>query len=315
MTKSKRWYLGSVLTVMLGIHGRAQSGFMSEYYPALLRSEAYGTGLYNLRVYGPNDQEASINVRAELTATVFASDGTSVYGFRRRGPDGNCLLKVEFSPVRVTPILCRSSLDAVFSMTAIGAKPTKFLISGAVRTDAGMRCGIFEVDLIQSSTREIVHISTCQSGSDTLKSWYSLSASPSGKKAVAIRRDELELIDLDQGIATPIGKHFLKASWSPDGRWIAALQAKGGTALIDVNSLQTRRKLVESEVEWSPDSRYLLRIKSCSHPVASNGVGTAQALDIRTGEILTVGSSQCKIDFANVGWISHRAVPADTFRP
>jgi len=139
--------------------------------------------------------------------------------------------------------------------------------------------------------------------------WRRLRLSPSGRQAVAIRHDQLELIDIDTRTTRLIGDGFLKASWSPDGRWIAALNRHGKTVLMDTSDFKTRRTLAESEVEWSPDSRYLLRVKGCFFPIASNGVGTVQALDVNTGQTVTIESSKCKVDSTGVGWVSRSVMP------
>jgi hypothetical protein len=92
-------------------------------------------------------------------------------------------------------------------------------------------------------------------------------------------------------------------------QWIAALDVHGKTQLIDSVDFKRKRTLIESVVQWSPDSRYLLRIKPCSPPVAVNGVGTVQALDIATGKSLTIESSRCTVDNGSTGWLSRSVLP------
>ena len=122
-------------------------------------------------------------------------------------------------------------------------------------------------------------------------------------RAVAIRHDQLELIDLAKGTTRTIGDGFLKASWSPDGSRIAALKSHGETLVMNAGDFKKIRTLPESEVVWSPDSRYLLRVKRCFFPIASNGVGTVEALDATTAKSVSIESSRCKVDMTGVGWV------------
>src|SRR5579872_5802520 len=132
-------------------------------------------------------------------------------------------------------------------------------------------------------------------------SWTSLSLSPDTEQAVAVRRDRLELVRVADGTSRVIAQGILNAAWSPDGRWIAALDVHGRTELYDTSDFKRKRTLAESEVQWSPDSRYLLRIKSCLFPIAVNGVGTVQALDVATGKSVTIESSRCKVEAGSTG--------------
>jgi hypothetical protein len=137
----------------------------------------------------------------------------------------------------------------------------------------------------------------------------SLSLAPDSSEGVAVRGNRLQLFQINGTATRDIAEGIVKASWSPDGRWIAAIDAHGKTQLIDTTDFKKKRTLDESEVQWSPDSRYLLRIQPCSSPVAVNGAGTVQALDISTGKTTIVESSRCLVDNGSTGWVSREVVP------
>jgi hypothetical protein len=56
-----------------------------------------------------------------------------------------------------------------------------------------------------------------------------------------------------------VAKGAYKAEWSPDGRWIAALEHNDTerTLLFGAQTLREERALPTSDLHWSPDSRYL----------------------------------------------------------
>ena len=136
--------------------------------------------------------------------------------------------------------------------------------------------------------------------------WTHLSLSPDGERAVAVRNGRLELIDVGRGITKPLGDEFLIAAWSPDGKWLAAVEKgeRGRTILMDAKSLSRKRILGPSELGWSPDSRYLLGFKSCD---AYNG--TLEVIDIETGERAPVKSSECQVNQATTGWVRSDIAP------
>ncbi len=121
-------------------------------------------------------------------------------------------------------------------------------------------------------------------------------------------QNRLELIDLVRRDTRSLGEGYVKASWSPDGRWIAALEngGKWRTVLIDAGDFTKKRTLVTTEVEWSPDSRYLLRVKPC--PRADSG--TIETLNVDSGEVVAIESSKCKVNQTTTGWLSNIVIPA-----
>jgi WD40 repeat protein len=110
----------------------------------------------------------------------------------------------------------------------------------------------------------------------------------------------VELIDIARGSAEPLDGAFFIAAWSPDGKWLAAVEKgeKGRTILLDAKTLARRRTLGPSEVDWSPDSRYILAVEPCG-PYS----GTFSAMSVETGERTVIASSKCRVNQATTGWV------------
>ena len=134
---------------------------------------------------------------------------------------------------------------------------------------------------------------------DTLP-WIYVSVSPGGTRAVGTHNGKAELIDLVTGTTDALGGRFHIAAWSPNGKWLAAVEPgqHGRTVLMDVQTLKPVQVLDHSDIDWSPDSRYLLNVKDCdeSH-------GTLEAIDVQTGRRTIIESSKCLIDQATTGWV------------
>jgi dipeptidyl aminopeptidase/acylaminoacyl peptidase len=220
-----------------------------------------------------------------------------------------CLYKIAFNPVSAATVTCLPGLTAAFDL-AVSTNEDLALVSGQFREGGGTRCGVFEIRLPGGEPRQVLAAPDC--GSYRFEnSWISLSLSPDASRAIAVRQDRrvgdiketLELVHLAAGTSSPVADGIVKAAWSPDGRWIAALNVHQKTELIDTSDFKIKRVLADSEVQWSPDSQYLLRIKTCFFPIASNGVGTVEALDVATGKSMTIGSSKCAVVSNSTGWV------------
>jgi hypothetical protein len=313
--RAKCGYMALLLMTTAGLRLIGQQsqphGFSHDYYPAFCRAAAYPLASFRLVIFPPGRQQISIEVPLRLELLAFAANGTALYSLEsaaKSTASPACAQRVEFSPVRITRLACPAGLRVAFSF-AVSASEDRLLVSGKIGGAIGARCGVFEVRLPEAATRQVL-AEGCPSY-DFGNSWGSLSLSPGGDEAVAVRRGQLELIDVSSGTTRVIANGILEASWSPDGRWIAARRARGGTELIDSRGQGKRRTLAESEVRWSPDARYLLRVKGCHSPEAVNGVGTVQAVDVETGKQLTVESSRCTVDSGATGWVTRSAVGAE----
>jgi len=236
-----------------------------------------------------------------ISVLTYAPDGKSLYG-HSRDRFGKGLLKVTFNPVAVTPIPYTDALRVGGIGVAQGEE--KIVISGSYPGGGSSACGLFELDLRSGKVKEIAQNSTCEYSS----SWVRLSLSPSGNRLVAYRKPRLELIDLVSGAIQPLTGDYIAGAWSPDGKWLAVLEGGGQhhTILLDSMNLKEKRSLGETNIEWSPDSRFLLgaRSGSCS-PYWSSLV----AVDVQSGKETMIDSSRCRVNFNTIGWVSSSLRP------
>lgn len=274
-----------------------------DYRPALSRPAVYPSPAFNLIVFPPGKSDVSVEIPYRLGVFTYSASGRAIYTSSTT-PEGTCLNRIDLSPVRATAAACPSNLGGVFSI-AVSAKEDKAFVSGRIKEGAQFRCGIFEVRMPEGAIRPVLVLPTCGSNKDFADSPTSISLSPTADHLVAIRNDVLELIGVENGTTQPIGEGFARASWSPDGRSIAALTRRDRTIIFDVSSWKKTKELPESTVQWSPDSRYLLRIRWCRFPRAVNPVGTIEILNVNTGKSVAVESSKCSVDSGAVGWVSN----------
>ena len=301
-----------ILIVLATVCGRNEAqqaplrGLPGGYYPSFCRPAPYPTPSCELVIFRDGQPQASMELPFRLEFLAYARNGTALYTLSaiKKPP---CVDRVEFSPVRITPLVCPAGVAAVFAFT-VSSDETRLFVSGQIKGDNGVRCGVFETRFADGSTRQVLDAGDCRTYNFE-HSWTSLSLSPDSSQGIAVRADRLELFQISHANTRVIADGIEEASWSPDGQWIAALDVHGKTQLIDSVDFKRKRTLIESVVQWSPDSRYLLRIKPCSPPVAVNGVGTVQALDIATGKSLTIESSRCTVDNGSTGWLSRSVLP------
>jgi Tol biopolymer transport system component len=135
--------------------------------------------------------------------------------------------------------------------------------------------------------------------------------SPDGKYVlIKSSRDEGNLLsvrDLETGAVQPVGRNMTGATWSPDGRWIAAIEGVSGSenvVLIDATDTSRRRNLgrtYDTQARWSPDSKYLLIIK----PQWGCGayLWSLETINVQTGKRNEIKSAHCKIIVNSTGWM------------
>jgi hypothetical protein len=296
----------ALIAAAAGLEVEAQDarphGLLSEYFPAFCRSAVYPASSCKLVIFREGSRQSAIDIPIRPDFFTFARGGTALYALSILKKPA-CLYEVELSPVRTTRFTCPVGLISAYDF-ATSANGDQLFISGPFKAGETTRCGVFEVSMSEGPTRQVL-TEVCGSGSRGFEnSWSSLSLSPDGGRAVAVRHDRLELVDVAAGISRAVADGISSAAWSPDGRWIAARKLHGGTDLLDSTNFKKKRSLADSTVQWSPDSRYLLRIEDCFFPIAVNGVGTVQALDVATGKKVTIESSRCVVDGGGTGWVS-----------
>jgi hypothetical protein len=133
--------------------------------------------------------------------------------------------------------------------------------------------------------------------------WMDLSLSPDKERAVVSHNGRVELIDIVRGTFEPLSGEFFMAAWSPDGKWLAAVEKgeRGRTILMDSNGLVRRRILGPSELAWSPDSHYLLGMKQ--HDRCGPYSGSLETINIETCARASIKSSECQVNQATAGWV------------
>ena len=224
-----------------------------------------------------------------LSATEFSPDGRSLYGpctpYRDQEKPGD-LVKI---------VVCKFDLDSGITTPLPGIADDHIPHRGN--------------DVLASARRQTLGL-TLPAGKPIGISlpadghpWQHLSLSPDGERAVATHNSRVELIDLTHGTAQPLDDKYFIAAWSPDGKWLATVEKgeNGRTLLLDAASLQLRRILGNSELDWSPDSRFLLGMKR--HNGCGAYSGTLEAIDIVTGDRTTIESSRCQVNQAMTGWV------------
>jgi hypothetical protein len=249
-----------------------------------------------------------------------------VLGGYTLSPDGRVIYTTaggihDLTGLNVSPGLFRIELRSMHANFVPGSADFRFLSSMAISPGqeeaviagkhwdhAKVACGVFSLSLLDGEVRQILNADDC----DDALMWTDISVSPELKYAVAIHGHSLELIDMTNGGLRKLGDGFMKAAWSPDGKWIAAAKyslLQANIVLFDGSTFAARRTLASSivlRVLWSPDSRYLLARRS----VAGCGPDafTYEAFEAETGNGSLIQSSKCKVWNANdVGWV-YRAI-------
>ncbi len=299
--------LAPVVCLKIEAQAIPAQGLLSGYFPSFCRAAVFPVSSCELVVFLDGGRRTSIKLPLRLEFFTFAGGGRDAYALaagiiQRINKEPACVRRVDFNPVRLTTVACPAGLVGAFAFT-VSSDETRVLISGQIRNANVAGCGVFDIRLADGATRQILNAGSCQSYNFE-HSWTSLSLSPDSSQGVAVRGNRLLLFHLNSAATRVIAEGIEQAEWSPDGRWIAALDTHGRTELIDVGDFKTKRTLMRSSVQWSPDSRYLLRVKVCRPQIAVNPVMTIEALDISTGQALTIESSRCTVDNGATGWIS-----------
>jgi WD40 repeat protein len=255
-------------------------------------------GHTQLAVFPFNGEPFLVPIRTASGPFAYSPDGTALYGQCSLDSDYRtkiALCRIDIKTGLTTPLPGSTGLYA--RDIAVAFHEDIVLVSGVLRRDKTTR-GVFELSIPSGKIRTIL----LQDGRSTHSAWIHLSVAPDGKRAVASHDGRVDVIDLVQGKAEPLDGGLFIAAWSPDGKWLAAVEngEEGRTILMDATTLQGRRTLGPSELGWSPDSRYLLGLKSCDPYY-----GTIEVIDIETGERTAIKSSKCQINQATTGWVSN----------
>jgi hypothetical protein len=188
----------------------------------------------------------------------FSPDGKSVYGQKNDPSDpSNVIIKIEFMPARQSAVQGSAGFGPIWFLTP-SPQLGKIFVSGWSKRRGKGECGAFEIDPDTGSFRTLREgiYPDCGGGVGPI--------SPDGKSILSHHGNRLNLLDLKTGAADQLGAGLEWATWSPDGRWIAAWGV-GRIILIDATNTSRRISLGSSgdnDVRWSPDSKSLLLSKS-----------------------------------------------------
>lgn len=222
-----------------------------------------------------------------IYATNFAEMGFNSDGTAKR----RSLFRIELFPMHVIPVY---GLEAIgIADLAISDHGDKIAVSGGMHGS----CGIFELNPPNQDMKRVGRLACATS---PVGIWFYLSLSPDGQKIVAQRNHHVDLIDLRSGSIAELGEGLILAAWSPDGKWIAAKDESDKTILMDAVTLKQQKILGPTDLEWSPDSRYLLASKG---NVLCGYGRTLEIVGVATGARQEIKSSRCLVG-GKTGWIS-----------
>lgn len=215
------------------------------------------------------------------------------------------ILKIELDSVRVSNI---EGLDAFYSLGPFAVSQSEDLVvfGGAKGNYPAGSCGVYEIRLPAGDIRAAIETSDCRAGSP----WRVLSLSPEKTEALISANRSLALLDLAKGSITKVEGQLSKGSFSPDGKWIAAIQINNPnppkTILIDRSDLMKRRDLgasEDSEAVWSPDSKFLLHAVYRPACPSQNPLAL-ETLEVQTGNRSLIKESICNSGSSRqIGWV------------
>jgi WD40 repeat protein len=265
----------------------------------------FGTNSHELRLFPKHGDAIVLKIRVPLGTVKFAGDGRSLYASLRFNPRARAeeqLMRVDFSPVRSTPIPGTQGFN--IRDFAVTQDRSKIVISGRHREAALEKCGLFEFTVATGLVRQVL-TDDCH----YQWAWTDLTVSPDGERAVASYGNRLDLIDLPSGATKSLGD-LTRPSWSPDGKWVAAIKwRKQRLILLDASDFSRRRDLGSTiEAAWSPDSKYLLVWKyhflKCGFALDVEPPASFEVVDIKSGKRSLVRSSQCQLVAGPIGWMA-----------
>ncbi len=273
------------------------------YYPAMISSSGGFPPRVEVMVFPFRGKSFTISLEL-LPALAFSPEGRAVYGVCKTEsnvPITLTLCKIDLSTSKATVLEGSVGLSA--GDLAVSRREDHILVSGGHQDKRDH--GLFELTIPGGSVRPVL----VEPQRSPRSFWMHLSLSPDGKRAVATHEGQLKLIDVVKGTVENLGDAFFLATWSPDGRWLAVLEngEHGRAILLDATTMIRKRVLGNSNLDWSPDSRYLLGMKERAGCGPYNG--TLQTINVETGERTTIKSSECQVNRATTGWVS-RDVPA-----
>jgi hypothetical protein len=237
-----------------------------------------------------------VPLRSASGPFAYSREGGTLYGQCTPDLDRNtqvAVCRIELKTGLTSPL--PGSIGPYAWDIAVSPKGDCILISGLHRGDKDAR-GLFQLRLPSGEVSTILLENQEPPGS----AWSHLSLAADAKRAVGTHYGRVEIIDLVKRRAEPLDQGLFIAEWSPNGKWLAVVEkGEGGrTILMDAMTLQQERTFGPSELRWSPDSRYLLGLKTCD-----SYYGTVELVEVASGARITLVSSACQVNQANTGWV------------
>jgi hypothetical protein len=306
-----RHFVFAVVVAVLGA-SQANSAEPASYSPAALVSRQTGGHIENVISVFPAGRKA-FQIPLPLITRWFAygKSGKAVYttALKEISPRSftnvRGLFKIELEPMRAVAIPGLDAFDSIGPL-AVSQNEDFVVFSGAKGGYMTRSCGVYRVDLPDRSIRAILETSECLAGSP----WRVLDVSPNGTEAMISVDRRLALLDLSQGSIMKLEGQLSNGSFSPDGKWIAALQVNNPdparTILIDRTDLAKRRDLGSAsngETAWSPDSKFLLQTVYRPACPSQNPLAL-ETVAVQTGNRSTIKNSICECCAGDhIGWI------------
>ena len=302
------------LAVVLAVIGasHASTAEPASFSPAALAQRKAGGHMEHvISVFPLGGKEFDISIPLITRWFAYGSSGTSAYATALKEmrpkiftPERG-IYKIQLQPARVDAI---PGLDAFYSIGrfAVSQSEDFIVFGGAKGSYPAGSCGVYRVDLPAGNIRAILETSDCRAGSP----WRVLDVSPKGTEALILADRSLALLDLSQGSIVKLEGQLSKGSFSPDDKWIAALQVRNPdppkTVIIDRTDLAKRRDLgsaSNNETVWSPDSKFLLQ--TVYRPACPSQCPLAlETVDVQTGNHSIIKDSICYCGSdGQIGWI------------
>jgi hypothetical protein len=277
------------------------ASFVDEYpfRAAFISMVGAPIGRPELVVFPLHGEPLRIPIQPSISPSAYSIDGRALYGQCRppeNDPQKLALCRIDLKTGRAVPVPGSSGL---YGELAVSRQADRILVAGLHRQDRD-EWGLFELSPADNKIRTIFRVPD----NNRKSAWGHLSISPDGARAVAFHDGRLQLVDINAATAEPLPHNLLMATWSPDGKWLAALEngELSRTILMDAKDLTRRRILVPSELDWSPDSHYLLGMRH--DPRCGPYFGTLEVIDVETNERTAIASSDCQVNRATTGWVS-----------
>jgi hypothetical protein len=251
---------------------------------------------------GPESTVSLPKVPRDFHLIAFGPDGHTLYGQRLDpGPGaGEGIVEIDLRSTVQHVVPGSVGLHTVWYLTLVA--PEKIVASGWSKSFG--ECGTFELLLGSGTFRplRVGRFPDCGEAGGPI--------SPDGRRVLCSTRSqpgELKILNIETAEVLALGSGLTGAAWSPDGRWIGALEGSSESrsiVLIDTADTSVRKRLgrsSDSQIRWSPDSKYLLLIKQQGRQCG--WFQSLETIELDTGERKEIESSHCKIFRNSVGWI------------